>query len=101
MFIFNSPENKTNLEIVLGKFDIYYEPRKKLTNISHKFFMCKQVEDKKFVTKLCHKAQECELGDIANSLIQDILICSIKDSKLRKHLLMQLALTLSSLDCFV
>ena len=46
--------------------------------------------------ELCYKAQESELGQLTESLIQNVLICGIKDFKLRERLFMQPDLNLPS-----
>ena len=65
--------------------------------MQNRFFAWKQAENQKFgyyVTELCLKAHESELGQLTESLIQHILTCGIKDSKLRERLPMQLDLNL-------
>ena len=46
------------------------------------------------MTGLRHKAQESELWQLTESLIQHVLKCGIKDSKFRERLLMQPGLNL-------
>lgn len=95
-FVFGSPQDEIILEIVLTEFDGYCKPRKNLTT-RHRFFTCKQAENKiinDYVTELRHKAKESELGNITDSLIH-VLICGIKDSRLRENLFMQPDLTLA------
>ena len=91
-FAFDSPQNEINQEIVLAKFDAYCQPRKNLTLTQHRFFTCEQVKNQRFdnyVTELRHKAKDSELGDITDTLMQHVLICNIKDSRVKEHLLMQ------------
>lgn len=95
MFIFNSPEDKTNREIVLAIFDTLSAKEKSIT--TRRFFTCKQAESKTsddYMTELRYNAQESELGDITDSLIQYVLICVIKDSRLRERRLMKPELTI-------
>ena len=90
-FTFNSPEDKMNIQPVLSKFNAYCQSRKNLTITRYKFLTSKQAENQNFgnfVTELCHKAQESKLGQLTERLIQHVLICGIKDTKLRERLLM-------------
>ncbi|CAI9717435.1 Hypothetical predicted protein [Octopus vulgaris] len=87
---FDSPDEEMNLQRVIEKFDAYCEPRKNITFLRHKFFTCGQAEHQKFdeyVVELRQKAQQCEFGNLTDSLTKDILICGIRDMRLRERLL--------------
>ncbi|CAI9737570.1 Hypothetical predicted protein [Octopus vulgaris] len=87
---FDSPDEEMNLQAVIEKFDAYCEPRKNITFLRHKFFTCGQAEHQKFdeyVVELRQKAQQCEFGNLTDSLTKDILICGIRDMRLRERLL--------------
>ncbi|CAI9729972.1 Hypothetical predicted protein [Octopus vulgaris] len=87
---FDSPDEEMNLQTVIEKFDAYCEPRKNITFLRHKFFTCGQAEHQKFdeyVVELRQKAQQCEFGNLTDSLTKDILICGIRDMRLRERLL--------------
>ncbi|CAI9714890.1 Hypothetical predicted protein [Octopus vulgaris] len=87
---FDSPDEEMNLQTVIEKFDAYCEPRKNITFLRHKFFTCGQAEHQKFdeyVVELRQKAQQCEFGNLTDNLTKDILICGIRDMRLRERLL--------------
>ncbi|CAI9726668.1 Hypothetical predicted protein [Octopus vulgaris] len=84
---FDSPDEEMNLQTVIEKFDAYCEPRKNITFLRHKFFTCGQAEHQKFdeyVVELRQKAQQCEFGNLTDSFTKDILICGIRDMRLRE-----------------
>ena len=86
-FTFDSP-----VQALFNKFDTFCQQRKNLTITRHRLFTSKQAENQKFndyMTQFCHKAQESKQEQLTENLIQNVLICRIKDSKLRERLLMQ------------
>ena len=51
---------------------------------------------KKFVTEFKKLSQDCEFGELCNSLIRDVIIMGLLDNKLRERLLRELDLTLEN-----
>ena len=70
------PEPSMIFSEVVKKFKEYCNPRKNITILRYKFFTCKQLEGQSFddfVTKLKVLAQECELDNLRDSLIKDVI----------------------------
>lgn len=98
-FIFDSDEDKMKFKAIVEKFDEYCSPRKNITFQRYKFFTCRQKEGQsfgQFVTELKKLSQDCEFGQLANSLIRDVIIMGLSDNKLREKLLVQPDLTLEN-----
>ncbi|KAJ8932740.1 hypothetical protein NQ314_014437 [Rhamnusium bicolor] len=94
MWIFNTftfAIDETNkIKQLLEKFEAHFSPRKNLRYLRHKFLTCKQVEDesiKQFITELKILTLACELGELRDSLVKDLLICGLKSEPLREKLL--------------
>ena len=89
-FTFNTEEDKLKLDVVLQKFDTYCEPRKNTTMMRYKFLTHKQSMGQSFgdfVIELKKLSEDCEFGDLKNSLVKDVIICGINDNNLRERLL--------------
>ena len=75
---------------VIEKFEAHISPRKNLTFNRYKFFTYRQVEGQSFddylttMRKLCH---DCELGDLEDDLLRDMLIIGLKSKSLQELLL--------------
>ena len=96
-FNFENEEQKYDLKTVIEKFNTHCQPEKKLTFLTYQFLTCKQKECQRFdeyVTELRQEANKCELGQLTDRLIKDILICGIKDYRLRERMLREQALDL-------
>ena len=96
-FNFENEEQKYDLKTVIEKFNTHCQPRKKLTFLTYQYLICKQKECQRFdeyVTGLRQEANKCELGQLTDRLIKDILICGIKDNMLRERMLREPALDL-------
>lgn len=66
-FTFYTPKDRTDLQVILRKFDAYYEPKENLTLLWHKLFTCKQTEDQNFgdyTIELRNKTIHLEFGVI-------------------------------------
>lgn len=90
-------ENKMKFDIILAKFEQFFSPRKNVTFLRYKFLTCKQIDGQsfdEFITELKKLSEGCELGDIRESLIRDMLIIGIIDNHLRQRLLREPNLTL-------
>lgn len=75
---------------IISKFDQYFSPRKNLTFNRFNFLTARQTDDEtfdEFYTRLRKLSKDCELGELRNSLIKDIIIIGISDKKLQERLL--------------
>ena len=83
-------DDRMNVASVLRKFEEFCIPRKNITMLRHKFFIHRQVDGQRFhdfVTDLRKLSEGCELGDLRDSLLRDIIICGLYDNKLRERML--------------
>ena len=81
----------------MTKFEKYCIPRKNLTLARHKFLTFRQDEAEKFddfVNKLKALSHECELKELRDSLIKDMIIIGINDLRLQEKLPLETDLTL-------
>ena len=96
-FSFDNVDDNMKFNIIIEKFDEYCSPRKNITFQRYKFFTCRQKEGQsfdQFVTELKKLSQDCEFGELCNSLIRDVIIMGLLDNKLRERLLREPDLTL-------
>ena len=96
-FTFDNVDDNMKFNIIIEKFDEYCSPRKNITFQRYKFFTCRQKEGQsfdQFVTELKKLSQDCEFGELCNSLIRDVIIMGLLDNKLRERLLREPDLTL-------
>ena len=97
-FTFADEEDKLKLEPVLQKFLEYCTPRKNVTMARYKFFTFRQLEGQTFsdfITELKRRSIDCEFGDLATTLIRDLIVCGVRDNSLRERLLRDSELTLT------
>ncbi|XP_074030761.1 uncharacterized protein [Leptinotarsa decemlineata] len=94
MRIFNTFDfaegEKDKIFILLTKFNEYFNPKRNLTYERHKFLTAKQLEGQtieQYITSLKNLSLSCELEQLRESLVKDILICGIKSDHLREKLL--------------
>ena len=62
---------------IIAKFDAYFKPRKNLTFLRFTFLTARQNEGEKFdefYTRPRKLSEDCEFGDLRNSLIKDLII---------------------------
>lgn len=95
---FNLNINESTFEAVTKKFDNYFEPKKNLTMCRYAFFTRKQSKSEsiqEFLTDLENKSNNCEFGDLKESLIRDIFIANmhVDLSHIRQRLLQESTLT--------
>ena len=92
------PGDERKLASVLHKYSEYCNSRKTTTILCHKFFTYRQQEGQSFhdfVTDLKKLNFKCELDNLQDSLIKDIIIFGTRDNSLRERLLRECDLTLS------
>ena len=78
------------VDLIMEKFDHFCRPRKNTTMLRHKFFIYQQSEGQRFlafVTELRQLSEECEFGELKDSLIHDLIICGVNNSRLRERML--------------
>ena len=93
-----APEPSMVYKDVVEKFRDYCNPRKNITILRYKFFTCKQLESQTFddfVTRLKVLSQDCEFGDLRDSLIKDVILIGVLDDKLRERLMREATLDLN------
>ena len=96
-FTFDSADDEMKIEPILNKFSEYCSPRKNVTILCHKFFMYGQLEGHSFhnfITELKKLSAECELENLQDSFIKDMIVCSTNDNAFRERLLRESDLTL-------
>lgn len=75
---------------VIAKFDEHFNPRKNLTFNRYNFLTARQRDNEtfdEFYTRLRKLSQDCELNDLRDSLLKDLIIIGIRDKKLRERFL--------------
>uniref|UniRef100_A0A6P7HD20 Uncharacterized protein LOC114347140 n=1 Tax=Diabrotica virgifera virgifera TaxID=50390 RepID=A0A6P7HD20_DIAVI len=90
-------EEKNNLEVLLTKYDNHFTPKKNLIYERHQLLTSKQTEFEnieQFSVRVKNISLHCELGELRESLVKDILICGIKSNEIREKLLQDDLVTL-------
>lgn len=85
-------EEKNKIEILFDKFANYCQPKKNVTMSRFKFNSRVQNVDEaidQFVTELKLLSNDCEFGELRDSLIRDRIICGARDEKVRERLLQE------------
>ncbi|XP_050518773.1 uncharacterized protein LOC126892914 [Diabrotica virgifera virgifera] len=83
-------EEKNKLEVLLTKYDNHFTPKKNLTYERHQILTSKQTEFEsieQFSVRVKNISLNCELDQLRESLVKDILICGIKSNEIREKLL--------------
>lgn len=81
----------------MEQFELYCNPKANITYERHIFNTRKQQADEKiddFITNLKTLADNCDYGQIKDSIIRDVLIIGISNSKLRENMLREPDLSL-------
>ena len=96
-FTFQENESPHDFELIIKKFDEHCSPRKNVTLTRYKFLTYKQKEGQsfsEFVTQLRKLSTDCELDNLRESLIKDVIVIGILDDRVRERLLRENNLTL-------
>ena len=96
-FEFPDENDKMKLKVVMKKFEDYCIPKRNVTYERYKFFNHTQQTHEtidQYCTELRERAKSCEFGELTDSLIQDRIICGMRDNSVRERLLRQEDLTL-------
>ena len=75
---------------IITKFDEHFNPWKNLTFNRYNFLTARQIDSEsfdEFYTRLRNLSENCELADLRDSLIKDIIIIGIRDTKLKERFL--------------
>ena len=83
------PGDEMNLLPVLHKISEQCNPRKNTTILRHKFFTYRQQEGYNFhdfATELRRLSSECELDNLQDSLIKDMIVWGTRDNSLPEWL---------------
>ena len=89
-FTFAEELDKMKYNRIIAKFDEYFMPRKYLTFLRFSFLTARQEQVEKFddfYTRLRKLNEDCELGDLRNSLVKDVIINGLYDKRLQERLL--------------
>ena len=92
-------EEQDNVDVLLNKYDDYFEPIRNVTVERYKFNKRIQQQGESFdsfLTDLRQLVKTCEYGDLTESLIKDRVVIGIFDDCLRERLLRQKDLTLKT-----
>lgn len=98
-FQWDTEEEKTQLEVILKKFEYYCLPKVNITYERYLFNSRKQNENEsidEYVTALRSLAENCDFGSLKESLIRDIMILGLKEDRLREILLRECDLKLEN-----
>ena len=96
---FDADGDSLKYEKILEKFEAYVFPRKNITFSRYKFFTHKQEEGQSFdkyliqMKKLCN---DCELAELKDSLLRDMLIIGLSNKRLQVSLLREDNITLNN-----
>lgn len=96
-FNFQTEEDSLTYSTVLEKFEEFCNPRKNVTLSRFQFLTARQEEAESFdgfVTKIKTLSQDCELGELCDSLVRDVIIIGTNDIRLQEKLLAESDLTL-------
>lgn len=96
-FKFQTEEDSLTYATVLEKFEEYCNPQKNVTLSRFQFLTARQEEAEsfdEFVTRIKSLSQECELGELCDSLVRDVIIIGTNNLRLQEKLLAESDLTL-------
>ncbi|KAK7918719.1 hypothetical protein WMY93_010003 [Mugilogobius chulae] len=94
-----SAEQQEDVKAILDALESYFKPKRNVIFERFVFGNCKQDESEpidSFVTRLREKAASCEYGELREELIRDRLVLGISDESVRRRLLREKDLTLTS-----
>lgn len=94
---FQTEEDSLTYATVLGKFEEYCNSRKNVTLSQFQFLTARQEEAEsfdEFVTRIKSLSEECELGELCDSLVRDVIIIGTNNLRLQEKLLAESDLTL-------
>lgn len=97
-FTFNEGESEDDIDCVLKKFDKYFGAKPNITVRRFKFFTRNQEDGEnvdQYVTALRVLSQQCEFGELQESLLRDKIVCGIVNNTVRDRLLRTDDLTLN------
>jgi len=85
-FTFTEETDKEKLEPVLSKFDSHFRPKKNVAFERFKFLTCEQKPGQtldQFITEVQSLSMSCELEQLRDSLVRDIILIGIKNESVR------------------
>ena len=77
-------------DVVIQKIDNYFTPKKNITYQIYRFFSYNQSDGRSidsYATKLRTRADHCDIGDLKDSLVREMIVFGIRDSKTQEPLL--------------
>ncbi|XP_030761093.1 uncharacterized protein LOC115886161 [Sitophilus oryzae] len=98
-FTYESDNEAETFDVVITKFNEHFNPKKNITFERFKCLSYKQKEGQtleQFITELKSLSLSCELGNLREELVRDILVCGIRSQSLRETLFQRENLTLEN-----
>uniref|UniRef100_A0AAV2KDB0 ribonuclease H n=1 Tax=Knipowitschia caucasica TaxID=637954 RepID=A0AAV2KDB0_KNICA len=92
-------EQQEDVKAILDALENYFKPKRNVIFERYVFGNCRQDDSEpidSFVTRLREKAASCDYGELREELIRDRLVLGISDEGVRRRLLREKDLTLSS-----
>lgn len=97
-FAYGDGESEDDINSLLNKFDKYFGTKPNITVRRFKFFTRNQEEGEnidQYVTALRVLSQQCEFGELHESLLRDKIVCGVRNNTVRDRLLRTDDLSLS------
>ena len=98
--VFDAAGDELVYDKIVQKFEAYINPRKNTTFCRYKFFTHRQEDGQnfdKYLTEMRKLCGDCELGDIKDSILSDMIIIGLKNKKVQESLLRKEVLTLDQI----
>ena len=95
--VFDNDADKLKYEIIIQKFDEYITPRKNTTFCRYKFFTYRQGDGQsfdKYLTEMRKLSNDCEFGNLHDSILTDMLIIGLNSKRIQERLLREENITL-------
>lgn len=97
-FIFNEEEDKKKFDVVLGKYEDYFFPKRNVIHERACFYQriqCPGEKAETFIRSLYDLSEDCEFGEHREDHIRDRIVVGILDKELSRRLQLMSDLTLA------
>ena len=94
---FDTADDNMKYDKILEKFEAYANPRKNTTFCRYKFFTYRQSDGQpfdKYLTEMKKLCNDCELGNLKDSLLTDMLIIGLNNKQIQERLMKEDTITL-------
>lgn len=88
-FVFEAGEEKSDIEVLKGKFEAFYKPALNLVYHEFRFAKRDQKENEQFndcLTELRVLAKSCEFDELEERMLRSRIILGMRDKKLQERL---------------